>query len=172
MQVILETMRRMIESENSQQSQAAGFAMSNPRKVRCVVGWLLVACLLIWPAWSLSDMRYYLKTYQPLPANAQADWQMLSRRFALLRRTYGPGTVLAYQHTERTAVAPSRMHDVNFVCSPLVVTDLWYAKTDLVLADMMDDNELRDLIKREQLTVVNYFGGGLAVLRRPKGAKQ
>lgn len=137
------------------------------RGVRGVVAMLLLAVLLAWPAWSLFNMQRYLHAVQPKPADAQAGWQMLARRFAPVRRAYPPGTVLAFKPSDRTYVAPSRMHDVNFVCIPLVVTDIWYDKTDLVLADLVNDNELADLIKRDKLTIEHHFGPGVAVLRRP-----
>lgn len=136
-------------------------------KVRGGLAMLIMLVLLAWPAWSLIQMRQYLNAAQPEPAAAIEGWQMLARRFAPVRQVLPPGTVLAYQRSERTYVAPSRIHDVHFVCIPLIVTETWYDKTDLVLADMVDDNELRDLMKRDQLTLEYHLGAGLAVLRRP-----
>ena len=136
-------------------------------KVRGGLTILIMLVLMAWPAWSLIQMRQYLNAVQSEPAAAIEGWQMLARRFAPVRQVLPPGTVLAYQRSERTYVAPSRIHDVHFVCIPLIVTETWYDKTDLVLADMVDNNELRDLMKRDQLTLEYHLGAGLAVLRRP-----
>lgn len=128
---------------------------------------LVLITLMLWPAWSLYDMHKYLKAAQPKPADARAGWTALARRFAPVRQALAPGTVLAYQRSEWTWVAPSRIHDVHFVCIPLVVTEWRYKDSDLVLADMVNDDELRAYVKKHGFAVEHHLGSGLAVLRRP-----
>lgn len=123
--------------------------------------------MAIWPAWSIYEIYNYLMHMQPEPQAAARQWEQLARRFAAVRLAYDPGTVFFYYRTGRIEVAPGRLHDVQFVTAPLIVTEKHQPPTDLVLADMLNDDELQEFIDKGHYTLIRQFGPGLAVLRQP-----
>lgn len=140
--------------------------LQTTRRRLAVVAMLVLA---VWPAWSISQIYNYLLHMQPEPQAAARQWEQMARRFAGVRLAFEPGTVFFYHGTQRIHVAPGRLHDVQFVTAPLIVTEKTDPPTDLVLADMVNDDELKDFIAAGNYTLLRQFGPGLAVLQKPAG---
>lgn len=142
---------------------------SHLKQARLAMAMLLMLALVVWPAWTMLQLRGYIARPQDRAVETIAQWQAFETHFKPLREAFPPGTVLAYQRSSRAWRDDRRIHDVAFACIPLIVAESWYVadRSDLILADLADDDELHDLMAREGLTLVRRFAPGLAVLRKP-----
>ena len=134
---------------------------------RLLVWGLLVTCLA-WPIWSAWTYRQFLMQAQQPYEQAMNGWRHLEQRFMPVCQTLRPGTVLEYAPSKRIYVRASRVNDVQFVISPIILRRHAHVPlSSLILADKLNDDELAQYVEVHGLEVVHAWGGGLAVLRKP-----
>lgn len=140
--------------------------ISRVRRIRRVVACLLLGTLVLWPAWSLVDFCLFLQRYQPTPAIVNANWADRDQRFAALSNYLEPGAVVAYHTNWPLPPNGSMLHEAQLAGAPVIITDIWYPHTNLVLLDVADDSLLQQAIQEHGYELIKHFGDGLALCRR------
>lgn len=139
--------------------------LSSWRKAAACLLWTV---LIFWPAWSLVDYYLYLQRYQPTSAQASATWAARGERFTSLSTYLPPGQVVAYHTNWPLPANGSMLHEAQLAGAPVIITDLWYPDTDLVLVDVADDSAMERAIKAHDYALLKHFGVGFALCRRQR----